>query len=516
VATDPAKCVAIQEWGRPRTASDLRSFLGAVGYYRRYVDHFAEPLARLTPLLRKNARFEWTVEHEAAMSALKQALSRPPVLVAPNFSLPFLVVTDASDYALGGALLQVNEGIEHPVRYYSRTLAPAERNYSATDKEALAVVACLKQFRPYVLGTRVKVFSDHQALRQVLIDPMPIGRRARWVAALLEYDFEIRHRPGPQNLLADSLSRDQSLRAVEVDLTSEPDIDDLMHEVKRYLDGDGSLVTQETGRSRAILRHAQKMFVKDGELFRRRINGGAVRVLVSRSARQQVLREMHDGLAHFGEKSTYDIVSNCAWWPGIQKDAVDYVKSCDACQQQARLGKASDPISIPVARLFERISLDYIGPLPITEAGNVYIIVAMEALTRWPIARAVPSMDANTTARFIYEDIILPHGPPETILTDQGAPFINLLIEQLTGIMEVKHLRSSPYHPQANGHVERFNGTLCEALSRLATQTQEDWDLFLPAVLYAYRIRRHAGMNASPYEALFGQPPRLPNGVITG
>jgi hypothetical protein len=516
IHTDPEKCRAIQNWGKPTKAKDIRSFLGAAGYYRRFIPGFSGPASKLTPLLKKNAKFQWTKEHEEALNDLKTLFTTPPVLIPPEFGKPFIVLTDASNYAISGALMQLKDAKEHPIRYWSRTLQPAERNYSTTDKEALAVVESFKQFRVYLLGTKVHLFTDHHALKQVLVDPEPTGRRARWVAALIEYDFEIRHRPGSKNLLADSLSRDPALRAVFIDMTQDPDADDLLVDVKKYLQGDGTLISLPLGRSRKIMKLAVKMTIKNGELYKRRMNGNSVRVIISRKRRQQLLAEVHDGLAHFGEKATYDLVANAAWWPNIQQDAINYVKTCKTCQTYSRTQKPDAPIRIPVDRLFERIALDYIGPLPATDNGNKYILVAVDALTRWPLAKAVPDADAKATAQFIYDEIVLQYGPPETILTDQGTHFINKLVKQVTKLLEVRHLRTTPYHPQTNGMTERFNGTLCTALAKLASHHQEDWDQFIPVVLYAYRIRKHTDMKHSPYEAMYGQSARLPNGILLG
>jgi hypothetical protein len=261
------------------------------------------------------------------MMKLKDGMQSPPVLLPPDFSKPFLVVTDASDFAIGGAILQIKEGKEHPIRYWSRTLQPAERNYHTTEKEALAVVQCLKQFRSYILGTKTILFTDHQALKQVLTAPRPMGRIARWVAHIQEYDFEIRHRPGTKNKLADSLSRDPSLRAVWIDLMKDPDADDILVDVKKYLEGDGQLKSLPMGRMKGIIKLAIRMFIKQGELYIRRMTGPSVRVLISREARKQALAEVHDGLAHFGEKSTYELISNTCWWPRQKSEVIEYIKT---------------------------------------------------------------------------------------------------------------------------------------------------------------------------------------------
>src|SRR5271168_4342126 len=206
------------------------------------------------------------------------------------------------------------------------------------------------------------------------------------------------------------------------------------------------------------------------------MNGEAIKTIISKKAHIQALAEVHDGLAHFGERTTYDFISNTCWWPNQKADTIEYVKSCQICQAHARLQKPDPPMKIPVENVFERIALDFVGPLPESHSGNQYIIVATEALTRWPIAQAVPTADAKTAARFLYDQIVLQFGPPETILTDQGTHFLNKTMERLTDYMGTRHLRTTPYHPQTNGMTERFNGTLCKALAKLAMYDQREWD----------------------------------------
>ena len=175
---------------------------------------FAEYAATLVALLKKNTPYQWTEAHDEAFEGLKGALTSKQVLAAPDFDKPFIVTTDASGYAIGAALAQESEGTERPVRFWSRTLQPAERNYATTDREALAVVCALKQFRVYLLSQRFVIYTDHQALRQVLNEEQPTGRRARWCATLMEFNYEIRYKKGKDNAVADALSRDENLKVM--------------------------------------------------------------------------------------------------------------------------------------------------------------------------------------------------------------------------------------------------------------------------------------------------------------
>ena len=214
IRQDESKCEMIHKWKAPTSVPELRAFIGFASYYRRFVHKFAEYAATLVALLKKNTPYQWTEAHDEAFEGLKGALTSKQVLAAPDFDRPFIVTTDASGYAIGAALAQESEGTERPVRFWSRTLQPAERNYATTDREALAVVCALKQFRVYLLSQRFVIYTDHQALRQVLNEEQPTGRRARWCATLMEFNYEIRYKKGKDNAVADALSRDENLKVM--------------------------------------------------------------------------------------------------------------------------------------------------------------------------------------------------------------------------------------------------------------------------------------------------------------
>ena len=157
--------------------------------------------------------------------------------------------------------------------------------------------------------------------------------------------------------------------------------------------------------------------------------------------------------------------------------------------------------------------MEFVGPLPKTKSGNRYLIVATEALTRWPEAKAVKDATARTAAAFLW-DLIMDYGAPETIPTDRVLHFLNQVVERLTSFFEIRHLRTSGYRPQTNGLTERFNGTLCKALAKMAAERGEEWDQFVPVILFAYRTRRNPSTGVSPFEAMYGVRPRLLEGHV--
>jgi len=214
--------------------------------------------------------------------------------------------------------------------------------------------------------------------------------------------------------------------------------------------------------------------------------------------------------AHFAVDNMFEKIRNRYYWPQMYEDIRKYVQSCDSCQKRGKNRKNQKMHPIPVGDPFYQIGIDFVGPLPITERGNRYIIVAMDYLTKWPEAKAVPSATAEQVANFLYEDIIGRHGCPHKILSDQGTHFKNKMIAKLLEKFQIQQKFSTPYHPQTNGLVERFNKTLCGALAKLTYEHQKDWDLFISPVLFAYRTSKHSTTQMTPFYLLYGREAKLP------
>src|SRR5437867_1727832 len=207
IATDPEKIEQVRSWPRPQNTTETRSFIGLVSYYRRFVNQFARVAAPLHALAAKNAKFIWTEECEVAFEELKKRLITSPILAMPNDDGEFRLDTDASNYAIGAVLSQVQNGEERVIAYASRTLSRPERNYCVTRRELLAIVYFVKQFRSYLLGREFLIRTDHSALRWLKLTPEPIGQQARWLEKLEEFQYKIEHRAGNKHTNADAMSR---------------------------------------------------------------------------------------------------------------------------------------------------------------------------------------------------------------------------------------------------------------------------------------------------------------------
>lgn len=257
---------------------------------------------------------------------------------------------------------------------------------------------------------------------------------------------------------------------------------------------------------------AKHFTIENSQLYRfnRRYKGKLQKVLKPYET-EPVLYMMHmDRTAgHFGVEITFNKIRERYYWPQMYETIRSYIQACDVCQRRGRPSKNNELYPIPPHSPFYRIGIDFVGPLPITRKGNRYIIVAVDMFTKWPEARAVPEATATQVAQFVYEEIICRHGCPQKILTDRGTHFNNQLVAELMSNFGIKHHNSTPYHPQTNGQVERFNKTLKETLAKLAID-DITWDEHIAPALFAYRTAKQSATKMTPFLLTYGREATLP------
>lgn len=263
----------------------------------------------------------------------------------------------------------------------------------------------------------------------------------------------------------------------------------------------------------SIKRKSRYFIVLNDQLYKKnRNNPNRPIKVVKESEVEEILYHTHsDPLAgHFSIDETYRRVKIRYYWPQMFNDVRRYVQTCDDCQRRGKNRRVEPLHPIKVGQPFDRLGMDIVGPLPKTRRGNTHIVVATEYLTKWPEARALPNAKASSVVSFFYEDIICRHGCPKEILTDRGTHFVNDMLNSLCAELGVKHKLSTAYHPQTNGLVERFNRTLCEALAKYANEHQDDWDVYLTSVLFAYRTKKHSTTRHEPFYLMYGRDAILP------
>ena len=546
IAPDTYKLDAVRSFPTPKTVKEVRSFLGLCNYYRRFVKDFANIASPLNHLTRKNVRFSWSSDCEIAFAELKSRLCSPPILAYPNFDLPFHLYTDASQYALGFILGQVVDGKEVVLAYGGRELSDAEKKYSTTEREALAVVDGIKRYQPYLTGQSFFVHTDHGSLSWLMKVKDPTGRLARWALQLQQYDFQIIHRSGSSNGNADALSRrpystpvnslssehlvsvaDISVPLAVIDHPCPPPetLYKLQREDSNLIDIINYLESNELPsndkQARSLLLSIDSFFLNERGILchlwspgKRRVQQLCVQVVIPASLRHEVLVACHDHCtaSHLGITKTYDKIRARYYWPNMFKDIEHWCNSCvDCAMKKIPRGHRRAPLlPIPVEGAFDRVAMDILGPFPETHDGNRYIIVISDYYTRWPEAFALPSTEASRIAHILVDEILARHGAPRALLSDRGPNFLASIVKEVCKMMNTRRQLTTAYHPQTDGLVERFNATLAEGLSMYVSSNQKDWDKHIPMVLFAYRVSPNVTTGESPFYLLYGREPRLP------
>ena len=504
VQPDPDKIKAIKEYPVPRKVKDVRAFLGLANYYRKFVKDFAKIAGPLHDLTKKALKFQWTDECQAAFERLKSALIQAPILAYPDFTLPFDLYVDASDEALGMVLGQVQNGREVVISYSGRKLLPAEKNYSVTEREALAVVAGIKYFQPYVYGRRFTVHTDHNAVRWLMNIKEPTGRLARWAVLLQQYDFNIVHRSGKSNGNADALSirdYDNLIAPLDKGGVQTEKIRDLQRrdpalaDIIEYLEFE-ELPNDSKAAKQFLYTIEQYYLDPEGILCHiwvpegKRSSTPKSQLVVPASLRHEILVNVHDlpTGGHLGVNKTYAKLRERYFWPKIYMDVQHWCLSCEHCamKKTPRQRQTSPLLPIPVEAPFEKVSCDISGPWPVTHDNNRYILVFIDMCTKWPEAFAIPNIEAKTVAEIFVKEIVSRHGAPRVLLSDRGSNFLSSLFREVCFLMNTEKIFTSGYRPQTNGLVERFNGTLAQSLSMYVSSDQKDWDQHLNSVLFAY------------------------------
>jgi hypothetical protein len=528
IKPDNRKISIVQKMPPPINIKQLCRFLGLTSYYRKFIRNYAKIAAPLTSLLQKGNLYVWNDDCQTAFETLKSKLINPPILIYPDFNETFILQTDASNVGIGAVLAQKKDGTEGVIAYASRVLTKAERNYSTTERECLAIIWGIDQFKPYLYGNRFIVETDHKALQWLMDQKEPQGRLARWTMSLQQYNFEIQYKKGKANGNADTLSRladtsnliymikdanpaDEVRRLQRLDPVIKPIID--------YLEL--QILPDDSKQREVILSDASRCELINGTLYyilptvgMRKRNELLFRLVVPDGLKKQILEENHNKpiAGHLGIKKTYERISRSYYWKGMYKDVQEWVNICVDCAMKKQapnkaLGQAE---TIPVSRPMEIMGTDILGPLPRTRNGNKYILTFIDHFTKWVEAFAIEKPDAQTVAKHFVENIVCRFGTPEKLLSDRGKAFIGEVMTEVNRLLEVKQLRTSGYHPQTNGMTEQFNKTMMEMLSMFVSSHQRDWDEYLPYVMFAYRNSIHSSTQETLYFLMHLRNPNLP------
>lgn len=499
----PEKVEAIRNFPKPTEAFELKRFLAMVNFYRRFIPNAIRTQDRPQSLIKGNKKNDrtklvWTDDATAAFDEYKQMLSDAALLAHPAKHAKIIVGTDASDTAIGGVVHQCINDTVQPLAFFSRKLNSAQMKYSTYDRELLAIYETIKHFRYMLEGRDFEVFTDHKplvfAFQQKPEKASP--RQARQLDFIGQFTSKIRYVQGKNNVVPDFLSRINAVTQHTIDyeriassqLTDE-ELQSLLKDNKTSLDL--KLMTLPDSDAKLYCDVSAKL----------------VRPFVTESFRTAIIEKFH-GLSHPGVRVTCKLVKHRFVWPNINRDVNKYVKHCIACQKVKTQRHTKAPITRydTSSNRFEHINVDIVGPLTMSQS-YIYLLTIIDRCTRWPEAIPLQEITAESVARALVSGWISRFGVPHRVTTDQGRQFESHLFKRLNEVLGTSHLRSSPYHPQGNGMIERWHRTLKASLK---AKFNADWVEQLPLVLLGLRSALKPDINASPAELTYGKTLTLP------
>lgn len=499
------KVAEIEEFPTPNDSKSLRRFLGMVGFYRRLIPRFANIVLPLTEVIKNqpNAKkLDFTDVEEESFRTIKKTLADLTALPHPSASAThFQIVADSSNYAVGAALHQICEGEPIPIGFFSKKLTAPQQKLAAFDRELLAAYLAVLHFRPQIEGRHVTLFTDHRPLVSAYrkTTPLKSDKQQRHMSLISEYVADILYIRGQENIVADCLSR--AVNAVSVDVFDLPEIAALQKEDEE------------------LQEHKEKLknFPLGTEELWCDTSTPSPRPFIPSTLRKSLFCEFH-GISHPGVKSSVRLIKARYFWPNMDKDIRIWTRECQDCQQSKIHRHTKTEVhnfNLPSAR-FDTVHIDIVGPLPpVTPVGENYpsnfryLLTCIDRATRWIEATPMKDITASTVAVSFLHCWISRFGVPLHVVTDRGTQFESELFKELSSLVGFHRLRTTPYHPQANGMMERQHRTLKAAI----VARKQNWIDALPIVLLGMR-NTPLEQGYSPAVAVTGTPLLVPRPMI--
>ncbi|GJV45738.1 reverse transcriptase domain-containing protein [Tanacetum coccineum] len=486
IEVDRAKVDVIAKLPHPTTVKGVRSFLGHVGFYRLFIQDFSKIAKPMTHLLEKDAPFMFSQDCIDAFETLKKKLTEAPILVVPDWNLPFELMCDASDFAIGAVLGQRKTKHFQPIHYASKTMTEAQIHYTTTEKEMLAVVYAFEKFRPYLVLSKSIVYTDHSALKYLLSKQDAKPRLLRWVLLLQEFDIIIRDKKGTENLAADHLSR---LENPHKDVLENKDINEnfpletlgvissgstpWFADIANFHAGNFIVKGMSSQQKKKFFKDVKHYFWDDPYLFR--------------ICADQIIRRCVHG------QEAFDILKACHEGPTGGHHGANLTAK-----------KVFDAVCV----IFDVWGINFMGPFP-SSRGNKYILVAVDYLSKWVEAKALPTNDARVVVKFL-KSLFAQFGTPRAIISDRGTHFCNDKFAKVMYKYGVIHRLATAYHPQTSGQVEVLNRGLKRILERTVGENRASWSDKLDDVLWAFRTDFKTPIGCTPYKLVYGKSCHLP------
>ena len=539
------KIAAIQAWTPPKNPKEIRSFLGLLRFYSRYIDKLADRVEPLQRLTRKDVKWEWSEAQETAFADLKNALTSDTFLVIPDPTKPFVVNVDASKYGLGGVLMQDQGDGLRPCAYYSTHMKGKSENdgefkYHPTDKEFMAVVRCLQVWKPYLLSSSRKTFvwTDHKPLVHFFSKPAVLDRQVRYLDFLSMFNLEILYIPGKRNLVADALSRKFTLEDAVALTNNDPDS-------KFVFEGDASIascaaatiaytmegnfldkirasydkddfarlfLSGSNGRKGSKIPKDFPYENRDGTIWYTRKNGMKV-LYIPQVYREACMHECHDTISagHLGTRKTIERLTRRFHWPRLTKTVQEYVTTCPSCQHNKSLKVAESGVPKPSQIPDERwlgVSMDRIIGLTPSSNGDDAVIIFVDITSKQFIA--VSCKGTCTAVQFAYayiNHVYRHHGLATSFTSDRDTLLTSRFWAELTRILGTTKRMSAPSHPQTDGQTEVTIRSIKEMVRHFVNAQHNNWHQMLPLLEFAYNDSVHSSTGYTPFFLNYGRHP---------
>lgn len=493
LAIDSSKLEPILNYPRPKSIRDIRRLMGLMGFYQKFIKNYSHITTPITDLLKKSKKFKWNEEAERALDELKSVLTSSPVLANPRYDIPFIIETDASQLAVGAALLQEHPEGKRIVAYYSKKLTSTQRKYAATEKECLAVLLAVENFRHYVEGTTFTVITDAKSITWLFTITAANGnsRLLRWALKLQSFDFNIQYRKGRDNVLADCLSRIESIETVDRDY----------EELKERILKDPSLYTEFKIIGGKIFKFVQDSSKIEDRRF-------LWKYYPPKQDRLQIIQTVHEP-AHLGYDKTIASIKEKFFWPRMCLDTKQFCKACLPCKTSKSTNINSTP---PMGSQkqncdypWQFLTLDYLGPFPPSgRSQSTCLLVVTDIFTKFILVQPFKQATACSLVKFLEQSIFLLFGVPQTVLTDNGSQFTSKLFKDLCTHYGITHWLTPSYHPQVNNS-ERVNRVITAAIRATIKSNHKTWADNIHSIANAIRNSTHESTKHTPYFLTFGR-----------
>ncbi|CDH59310.1 hypothetical protein RO3G_15169 [Lichtheimia corymbifera JMRC:FSU:9682] len=417
------------------------------------------------------------------MKAIKQELAKNVLLHFPNMAEPFYVATDASNHGIGAVLFQKIKGKDCIISFMARALSKSERNYSTTKRELLGIVFALQKFHPYLWSNPFTIYTDHKALTYLNTQKLANTMMLNWFDVLMDYQFDIIHLPGIENVLPDQLSR-----------LFTPD---------EHLEGDK-------------IEDAKDSKIKTGKLYThdkrcifhvRVLNREPTDVITPpEEERPKELERAHMTIGHAGaEHIVRYLRREGIYWTNLPQDAVEMVKKCPDCQKYNITRKGYHPLRPIYAYIpGDHWAIDLASFNKTSTKGNNFLLVMVDVCTRFCILRALPNKHSDTIVEALVQ-VFCDFGIPRVLQSDNGREFKNTIMKKLVESLGVHHRFTTPYHPRANGIAERWVQSATDVIRKKIEGAGNDWDYYVPSTQLELNMRVAKRLNTPPFSLMFAR-----------